>query len=103
MSFVLVSHYLRAMGHSAKKKKRGEKPKSLCRENGGCLFVQCDRLGQKEGKCRKFPSRGTCRENEISWVPSAPWDTQNWILKVTYGISYCCCDLCAESWVLAFG
>lgn len=25
MSFVLVSHYLRAMGHSAKKKKRGGK------------------------------------------------------------------------------
>lgn len=98
MSFALVSYYLLATGHSAKKKKG--KNSSLCMEN--CL-LWCGRLGQKETNVESSQAEVLGGKNEISWVPSAPWDTQNWMVKVTCRISYCCCDLHAEYWGLAFG
>lgn len=58
-------------------------------------------LGRRK-RMWKAPKEGVVGgKNEISCVPSAPWDTQNWMQKVIYGIS--CCDLYAEYWVLAFG
>lgn len=78
-----------------------KKPKSLCRENGGCLSVRHSGLGQKETSVGSSLGGVVGGKNEVSWAPSAPWNTQNWMLKVTYGIS--CCDLYAEYWVLAFG
>lgn len=70
MSFALVSYYLPATGHSGRKKK------SLCTESGGCLFVQCGRLGQNEANAESSQAEVLECKSEISWVPSAPWDTQ---------------------------
>lgn len=81
MSFALVSYYLPAAGHSAKKK-RGRN-KSQCRENGGCLFVQCARLGQQERNVERSQAAVRGGKNELVWVPSAPRGPQNWMLKVT--------------------
>lgn len=63
MSFALVSYYLPATGHSAKGK-RGRN-KSQCRENGGCLFVQCARFGQQETNVESSQPEGLERKNEL--------------------------------------
>lgn len=81
MSFALVSYYLPATGHSAKRKRGGNK--SQCRENGGCLFVQRARLRQQERNVESSQAEVRGGKNELVWVPSAPWGTQNWMLKVT--------------------
>lgn len=69
MSFALVSYYLPATGHSAKRKRE--------KKSGGCLFVQCGRLGQNETNAESSRAEVLGGKSEISWVPSAPWDTQN--------------------------
>lgn len=47
----------------------GKKIKSLCAESGGCLFVQCGRLGQNETSAESTQAEIPGGKSEISWVP----------------------------------
>lgn len=48
MSFVLVSHYLRAMGHSAKKKKGGKNPKVCAGRMAAACLCSAIGLGRRK-------------------------------------------------------
>lgn len=75
MSFALVSYYLPATGHKRKKIKEVSALRSLC--TGGCLFVQCGRLGQNTSNAESSQAEVLGGKSGISWVLSAPWDTQS--------------------------